>query len=49
MYPALRAAAAPQGVYLAQAYIDKPVKGGLKFDMRLLLQKDGERKWQKTG
>ncbi len=49
VYPALLAAAAPQGVYLAQAYIDTPVKGGLKFDVRLLLQKDGEGKWQKTG
>lgn len=48
-YLAMVAMAAPQGVYLVQEYIPSQEKGGVKFDVRLLLQKDRAGQWQVTG
>ncbi|MDI9459032.1 YheC/YheD family protein [Candidatus Darwinibacter acetoxidans] len=41
--------AAPPGVYLAQEYIESLEQGGVKFDVRILMQKNKEGSWEVGG
>jgi hypothetical protein len=49
LYVPLVAAAASPGVYLVQQYIPSLERSGVKFDVRLVLQKNRDGKWQVSG
>ena len=49
LYLPILAASVPSGQYLVQQYIDSLERGGVKFDVRLVFQKNAEGKWEVTG
>jgi glutathione synthase/RimK-type ligase-like ATP-grasp enzyme len=49
LYLPLLAQAVPVGVYLVQEYIESLERGGVRFDVRIVLQKNGEGRWEVSG